>query len=136
MKKVVRLTESELIKIVKKVIKENKDGNNSLKKYMKNPVFKDFYTYLNNLATDVAYCENINDIEDISSEIDKLGIRIEREREFTEDMKEILYQEMIEISMDLDDIEDSFEDYDNEEEEDDDMPLYNTKWVMPSDDNK
>jgi len=119
MKKVVRLTESDLTNLIKKVINENSDDYDSLKKYMKNPVFKNFYTYLEDLATDVPYCENINDIEDISSEIDKLGIRIEREKGFTEDMKEILYSEMIEISMDLDYIEDSFEDYDNEEEDDD-----------------
>jgi hypothetical protein len=100
--KIVRLTEKDLTNLIKKVIKENKDDDKRLKGYMRNPVFKDYYTYLEDLTTDIPYCENMNDIEEISSNITKLGVSIERQYEFTEDMKEILYQRMIEIDMDLD----------------------------------
>jgi hypothetical protein len=122
MKKVVRLTESELIKIVKKVIKENENMIRIPREFSgvrmelgTRPTPEDIISAYNDIVEEgiplvsysdgVFYNEDDNEIP-VDAVLDELNYAIVGEEEI---------------------------DYDNEEE-DDDMPSYKTKWRMPSDD--
>ena len=125
MKKVVKLTESDLMRIVKRVIKEN-EGENMIripKEYSgvrmelgTRPTPEDIIDAYNTTVEEgiplvsysdgVFYNEDDNEIP-VDAVLDELNYAIVGEEEI---------------------------DYDNEEEEEDDMPSYKTKWRMPSDD--
>ena len=125
MRKVVRLTERDLTRIVKRVIKEN-EGENMIripKEYSgvvmelgKSSTPEDIISMYNDEVEEgtplVSYSDGVfynEDDEEISVDavLDELNYAIVGEEGF---------------------------DYDNEEEDDDDMPSYKTKWRMPSDD--
>ena len=125
MKKVVKLTESDLMRIVKRVIKEN-EGENMIripKEYSgvrmelgTRPTPEDIMSAYNEIVEEgiplVSYSDGIFYNEDdneipVDAVLDELNYAIVGEEEI---------------------------DYDNEEEEEDDMPSYKTKWRMPSDD--
>ena len=123
MKKVVRLTESDLIKIVKRSIKENEDMIRIPMEYSgvrmelgTRPTPEDIMSAYNDTVEEgiplVSYSDGIFYNEDdneipVDAVLDELNYAIVGEEEI---------------------------DYDNEEEEEDDMPSYKTKWRMPSDD--
>jgi hypothetical protein len=123
MKKVVRLTENDLMRIVKKVIKENKNMIRIPREFSgvrmelgTRPTPEDIISAYNDTVEEgtplvsysdgVFYNEDDNEIP-VDAVLDELNYAIVGEEEI---------------------------DYDNEEEEEDDMPSYKTKWRMPSDD--
>jgi hypothetical protein len=123
MKKVVRLTENDLMRIVKKVIKENENMIRIPREFSgvrmelgTRPTPEDIISAYNDIVEEgiplvsysdgVFYNEDDNEIP-VDAVLDELDYAIVGEEEI---------------------------DYDNEEEEEDDMPSYKTKWRMPSDD--
>ena len=123
MRKVVRLTESDLTKIVKRIINEKKDMIRIPMEYSgvrmelgSRPTPEDIISAYNDIVEEgiplVSYSDGIFYNEDdneipVDAVLDELNYASVGEEEI---------------------------DYDNEEEEEDDMPSYKTKWRMPSDD--
>ena len=123
MKKVVRLTESDLTRIVKRVINEKTEMIRIPREYSgvsmelgSRPTPEDIISAYNDIVEEgiplVSYSDGIFYNEDdneipVDAVLDELNYAIVGEEEI---------------------------DYDNEEEEEDDMPSYKTKWRMPSDD--
>ena len=62
MKKIVRLTENDLIKIVKRVIKENED-------FRGNTVFEDIMNEIEKMYDDITYSESIDELEMIERDL-------------------------------------------------------------------
>ena len=127
MKKVIRLTENDLMKIVKRVIKENKDMGES-------EMFEIFRSEIGNIFT------NIKTVED-SSELEYLYMDLSYiENEIINNMDKLSDKEydmlMHDINVYKKNIKYMFDDFEDGEEEYDDITSYNTKWIMPSDDNK
>ena len=124
MKKVIRLTESDLMRIVKRVIKEN-EGENMIR------IPKEYYGVRMELGTRPIP-------EDI---IDAYNTTVEEGIPLVSYSDGVFYnEEDMEIPVDvvLDDLnyaivgEEGF-DYEGEEDDDDDMPPYTTNWRMPDD---
>ena len=123
MKKIVRLTERDLTRIVKRVIKENKDMIRIPKEYYgvrmelgTRPIPEDIIDAYNTTVEEgiplVSYSDGVfyneEDMEiPVNDVLDELNYAIVGEEGF---------------------------DYEGEEDDDDDMPPYKTKWRMPSDD--
>ena len=66
MKRIVRLTESDLTRIVKRVIKENEDEDENFWDSIKGFDFggpKDFTAILSDISDLIDYSENVNDFE-------------------------------------------------------------------------
>ena len=170
MKKIVKLTERDLMRIVKRVINENDDmmdSDSRKPKYDKDMESDDYQPHFDR---DMMDSDSRKPKYDKDMESDEDMIRIPREysgvrmelgtRPTPEDIISA-YNEIVEEGIPLvsysdgifyneDDNEIPVDavldelnyaivgeeeiDYDNEEEEEDDMPSYKTKWRMPSDD--
>ena len=157
MKKIVKLTERDLMRIVKRVINENDDMMDS----------DDYQPHFDRDMMDSdsrkpKYDKDMESDEDmIRIPMEYSGVRMELGTRPTPDDIISAYNEIVEEGIPLvsysdgifyneDDNEIPVDavldelnyaivgeeeiDYDNEEEEEDDMPSYKTKWRMPSDD--
>ena len=124
MKKVVRLTEDDLARIVKRIIKENKDEN-----MIRIP--KEFHVLRREMGTKATPEDIISMYNDKVEEGVPL-VSYSEDGFFTNEDGEEIEEFII-----LDELNYSItgeEGFDYEGEEDDDMPSYKTKWRMPSDD--
>jgi len=128
MKKVITLTESDLVKIVKRVVKEN---THEEKDIFISAGFKGVRDYVGKTASPQSIIELYNETVEADAALVKyLG----RDIFLNTNDEEVDKYTVLE---DLDDalLGDEQINYgDEEEEQDDDMPSYKTKWRMPSDD--
>ena len=130
MKKVVKLTESDLMRIVKRVIKEN-EGENMIRIPRR---YEGVGTELGDGKFKIAKFATPEDI------IDAYNTTVEEGIPLVSYSDGVFYnEEDMEIPVDavLDELNYAIvgeEGFDYEGEEDDDMPSYKTKWRMPSDD--
>jgi hypothetical protein len=127
MKKVIRLTESDLVKIVKRVIKEN---THEEKDIFISAGFKGVRDYVGKTASPQSIIELYNETVEADAALVKyLG----RDIFLNTNDEEVDKYTVLE---DLDDalLDDEQINYGDEEEEKDDMPSYKTKWRMPSND--
>ena len=129
MKKIVRLTENDLIKIVKRVIKENEDFRSDMGV---SPVFEDIMNEIEKMYEDITYAESIKELEMIDRDLQYLYREIEMSEDLSDDEKDELIDNLDGCSQIADDMYSKFSE--EEDDDDDDMPSYKTKWRMPSDD--
>ena len=87
MKKVVRLTESELIKIVKRVIKENEDFRSDMGV---NPVFEDIMNEIEKMYEDITYANTIEELDMVERDIRYLINDIHMSEDLSNDEKDEL----------------------------------------------
>ena len=69
MKKIVRLTENDLIKIVKRVIKENEDFRSDMGV---NPVFEDIMNEIEKMYEDITYAESMDELDMVERDLQYL----------------------------------------------------------------
>ena len=130
MKKVVKLTESDLMRIVKRVIKEN-EGENMIR------IPKEYGGVRTELGGGKFKIAKFATPEDI---IDAYNTTVEEGIPLVSYSDGVFYNEEdmdIPVDVVLDELNYAIvgeEGFDYEGEEDDDMPSYKTKWRMPSDD--
>ena len=125
MKKIVKLTENDLMKIVKRVIKENEGMGES-------EMFEIFRREIGDIFTNIEMVEHSSELEDLYMDLEYIANEvIDNEDKLSDEEYDML---MDDINICRENIEDMS--YNFEDDEDDDMPSYNTKWIMPSDDNK
>jgi hypothetical protein len=125
MKKVIRLTESDLVKIVKRVIKENRHEEKDI---FISAGFKGVRDYVGKTASPQSIIELYNETVEADAALVKyLG----RDIFLNTNDEEVDKYTVLE---DLDDALLGDEQINYGDEEDDDMPSYKTKWRMPSDD--
>jgi hypothetical protein len=128
MKKVVRLTESDLVKIVKRVIKEN---THEEKDIFISAGFKGVRDYVGKTASPQSIIELYNETVEADAALVKyLGRDIFLNTNDEEVDKYTVLEDLDDALLDDEQINYG----DEEEEEDDDMPSYKTKWRMPSND--
>ena len=127
MKKIVRLTESDLMRIVKRVIKEN-EGENMIR------IPKEYYgVRMDGVRRELGTRSTPEEI------IDAYNTTVEEGIPLVSYSDGVFYnEEDMEIPVDvvLDDLNYAIvgeEGFDYEGEEDDDMPPYTTNWRMPDD---
>ena len=87
MKKIVRLTESDLIKIVKKVIKENEDFRSDMGV---NPVFEDIMNEIEKMYEDITYANTIEELDMVERDIRYLINDIHMSEDLSNDEKDEL----------------------------------------------
>jgi len=127
MKKIVKLTENDLMKIVKRVIKENEGMGES-------EMFEIFRREIGDIFTNIEMVEHSSELEDLYMDLVYMENEIiDNEDKLSDEEYDML---MDDINICRENIEDMSYNFEDDEEEDDDMPSYNTKWIMPSDDNK
>ena len=127
MKKVVRLTENDLIKIVKRVIKENEDFRSDMGV---NPVFEDIMNEIEKMYEDITYANTIEELDMVERDIRYLLNDIHMSEDLSNDEKDELNDGLGDCMGLIDDMYSKF----SEEEDHEDIPSYKTKWRMPSDD--
>ena len=127
MKKVVKLTENDLMKIVKRVIKENEDFRSDMGV---NLVFEDYMNEIERMYEDITYANNIEELDMVERDLIHMYHEIDMSKDLSDEEKNELDNNLNDCYGLIDDMYSKFS------EEDDDMPSYNTKWIMPSDDNK
>jgi hypothetical protein len=69
MKKIVRLTENDLIKIVKRVIKENEDFRSDMGV---NPVFEDIMNEIEKMYEDITYANTMEELDMVERDLQYL----------------------------------------------------------------
>jgi hypothetical protein len=123
MKKVIRLTESELIKVIKKLIKENDDNNDVLYDYMRT---------LDYIAGQFEFDENTTE-EDLEYILDRIEYEIQsavQDEELTDDQIDELVKYGDEVTGEL------MDEFKGNQNQLDDMPTYKTKWRYSDKDNQ
>ena len=125
MKKIVKLTENDLMKIVKRVIKENEDFRSDMGV---NPVFEDIMNEIEKMYEDITYANTIEELDMVERDIRYLINDIHMSEDLSNDEKDELNDGLGDCMGLIDDMYSKFS------EEEDDMPSYKTKWRMPSDD--
>ena len=127
MKKIVKLTENDLMRIVKKVIKENEDFRSDMGV---NPVFEDIMNEIERMYNDISYANTIEELDMVERDLQYLYNEIHMSEDLSDDEKDKLEDGLGDCMGLIDDMYSKF----SEEEDDDDIPSYKTKWRMPSDD--
>ena len=82
MKKIVRLTENDLIKIVKRVIKENEDFRSDMGV---NPVFEDIMNEIEKMYEDITYTESIKELDMVERDLQYLYREIKMSEDLSDD---------------------------------------------------
>ena len=116
MKKVIRLTESELIKVIKRLIKENDDNNDVLYDYMRTLDYIAGQFYENTTEEELEYI-----LDQIEYEIQSAV----QDEELTDDQINELEKYADEVTGEL-----------INQNQLDDMPAYKTKWRYSDKDNQ
>jgi len=124
MKKVVRLTENDLARIVKRIIKENKDENMI-------HIPKEFHVLRIELGTKATPEDIISMYNDEVEEGVPL-VSYSEDGFFTNEDGEEIEEFIILDELNYAIVGEEGFDYEGEED-DDDMPPYKTKWRMPND---
>lgn len=120
MKKVVRLTENDLMRIVKKVIKENEDM-----RY--NSTFEDYMNEIERMYEDITYANTIEELDMVERDLQYLYSEIEMSKDLSNDEKDELGDGLGECMELIDDMYSELEDkktmrgrfFDKEDQEDD-----------------
>lgn len=87
MKKVLKLTENDLIRIVKRVVKENKDFRSDM---WVNPLFEEIMDEIYNMFDDINDANSISDLEMIEDDAIYLAKDIENSDEVSDNEKDEL----------------------------------------------
>ena len=125
MKKIVKLTENDLMKIVKRVIKENEDFRSDMGV---NLVFEDYMNEIQIMYEDIIYAKSIEELDMFEKDLQYLYDEIESSKDLSDDEKDELNDVLGDCMGLIDDMYSKFS------EEDDDMPSYKTKWREAPDD--
>jgi len=112
MKKIVRLTENDLMKIVKRVIKENEDFRSDMGV---NPVFKEYVNEIKRMYKDVSDAKGIDELEMIERDIQYLYSEIEMSEDLSDDEKDKLGDSLDDF---INLIDDMYSELENTEDED------------------
>jgi len=129
MKKIVKLTENDLMKIVKRVIKENEGMGES-------EMFKIFRSEIGDIFTNIETVEHSSEFEDLYMDLVYMENKIiDNEDKLSDEEYDMLMDDINICRENIEDMSYNFEDGE-EGDDDDDITSYNTKWIMPSDDNK
>ena len=123
MKKVVKLTENDLMRIVKKVIKENEDFRSGMGG---NPVFEDFMNEIEKMYEDITYANTIEELDMVERDLQYLYSEIESSEDLSDDEKDELGGSLGDCMELIDDMYSELEDkktmrgrfFDNEDQED------------------
>ena len=126
MKKIVKLTENDLMRIVKKVIKENEDFRSGMGG---NPVFEDFMNEIERMYEDITYANAIEELDMVERDMQYLYREIEMSEDLSDDEKDELGDGLGECMELMDAMYSELENYDYEsrsgrssdDEDDDDM---------------
>ena len=124
MKKVVRLTENDLIKIVKRVIKENEDFRSDMGV---NPVFEDIMNEIEKMYEDITYTESIKELDMVERDLQYLYREIKMSEDLSDDEKDELDNNLSDCYGLIDDMyskfseEEDYESWSGRSSEDDDM---------------
>ena len=87
MKKVVKLTENDLMRIVKRVIKENEDFRSDMGV---NPVFEDIMNEIERMYEDITYANTIEELDMVERDIRYLLNDIHMSEDLSNDEKDEL----------------------------------------------
>ena len=87
MKKIVKLTENDLMRIVKKVIKENEDFRSDMGV---NPVFEDIMNEIEKMYEDITYANTIEELDMVERDIRYLLNDIHMSEDLSNDEKDEL----------------------------------------------
>ena len=87
MKKVVKLTENDLMKIVKRVIKENEDFRSDMGV---NPVFEDIMNEIERMYEDITYVRSIEELDIFEGDLQYLYNEIHMSEDLSDDEKDKL----------------------------------------------
>ena len=87
MKKIVKLTENDLMRIVKKVIKENEDFRSDMGV---NPVFEDIMNEIEKMYEDITYANTIEELDMVERDIQYLLNDIHMSEDLSNDEKDEL----------------------------------------------
>ena len=87
MKKIVKLTENDLMKIVKRVIKENEDFRSDMGV---NPVFEDIMNEIERMYEDITYANTIEELDMVERDIRYLINDIHMSEDLSNDEKDEL----------------------------------------------
>ena len=87
MKKVVKLTENDLMRIVKKVIKENEDFRSDMGV---NPVFEDIMNEIERMYEDITYANTIEELDMVEGDLQYLYNEIHMSENLSDDEKDEL----------------------------------------------
>ena len=126
MKKIVKLTENDLMRIVKKVIKENEDFRSDMGG---NPVFEDIMNEIEKMYEDITYAESIDELEMIERDLIHMYREIDMSKDLSDEEKNELDNNLNDCYGLIDAMYSELENYDYEsrsgrssdDEEDDDM---------------
>ena len=125
MKKVVKLTENDLMRIVKKVIKENEDFRSDMGV---NPVFEDIMNEIERMYEDITYANTIEELDMVEGDLQYLYNEIHMSENLSDDEKDELENGLGDCMGLIDDMYselDGMEDYESRSgrssDEDDDM---------------
>ena len=115
MKKVVKLTENDLMRIVKKVIKENEDFRSGMGG---NPVFEDFMNEIEEMYEDITYANAIEELDMVERDMQYLYREIESSEDLSDDEKDELGDGLGECMELMDAMYSELENYDYEDDDD------------------
>ena len=124
MKKVVRLTENDLIKIVKRVIKENEDFRSDMGV---NPVFEDIMNEIESMYEDITYANTIEELDMVERDLQYLYNEIHMSEDLSDKEKNELDNNLNDCYGLIDDMyskfseEEDYESWSGRSSDDDDM---------------
>ena len=124
MKKIVRLTENDLIKIVKRVIKENEDFRSDMGV---NPVFEDIMNEIEKMYEDITYANTIEELDMVERDLQYLYNEIHMSEDLSDKEKNELDNNLNDCYGLIDDMyskfseEEDYESWSGRSSEDDDM---------------
>jgi predicted metalloendopeptidase len=87
MKKVVKLTESDLMRIVKRVIKENKNFRSDKDV---NSLFEDIMSKIENIYEDISNARSMEELEMSQKKLNKLYEKINKSKKISHEQKDEL----------------------------------------------
>ena len=115
MKKVVKLTENDLMRIVKKVIKENEDFRSDMGV---NLVFEDYMNEIQIMYEDITYAKSIEELDMVERDLQYLYDEIESSKDLSDDEKDELGDGLGECMELMDAMYSELENYDYEDDDD------------------
>ena len=112
MKKIVKLTENDLMRIVKKVIKENEDFRSDMGV---NPVFEDIMNEIEKMYEDITYANTIEELDMVERDIRYLLNDIHMSEDLSNDEKDELNDNLGDCMGLIDDMYSKFSEEDDYE---------------------
>ena len=124
MKKIVKLTENDLMRIVKKVIKENEDFRSDMGV---NPVFEDIMNEIEKMYEDITYANTIEELDMVERDLQYLYNEIHMSEDLSDKEKNELDNNLNDCYGLIDDMyskfseEEDYESWSGRSSDDDDM---------------